>query len=75
MTDDRVTNVFCLKDDYDPEDVLSVFKMDLDVMENEEKYKAIKKETCDEGDSDSDTDQEAGSGEDEEEEKEGGKEG
>ena len=36
-------------------------------MENEEKYKAIKKEILDEGDSDSNTDQEAGRGEEEEE--------
>ncbi|KAL1786329.1 pre-mRNA-splicing factor CWC22-like isoform X1 [Sigmodon hispidus] len=68
--DDQFTHMLPLEDDYNPEDVLNVFKMDPSFMENEEKYKAIKKEILDEGDSDSNTDQEAGSSEDEEEEDE-----
>lgn len=68
--DDQFTHMLPLEDDYNPEDVLNVFKMDPNFMENEEKYKAIKKEILDEGDSDSNTDQEAGSSEDEEEEEE-----
>uniref|UniRef100_A0A8C8U8H8 Pre-mRNA-splicing factor CWC22 homolog n=1 Tax=Peromyscus maniculatus bairdii TaxID=230844 RepID=A0A8C8U8H8_PERMB len=68
--DDQFTHMLPLEDDYNPEDVLNVFKMDPSFMENEEKYKAIKKEILDEGDSDSNTDQEAGSSEDEEEEEE-----
>ncbi|XP_021502827.2 pre-mRNA-splicing factor CWC22 homolog [Meriones unguiculatus] len=66
--DDQFTHMLPLEDDYNPEDVLNVFKMDPNFMENEEKYKAIKKEILDEGDSDSNSDQEAGSSEDEEEE-------
>lgn len=68
--DDQFTHMLPLEDDYNPEDVLNVFKMDPNFMENEEKYKAIKKEILDEGDSDSNTDQGAGSSEDEEEEDE-----
>lgn len=68
--DDQFTHMLPLEDDYNPEDVLNVFKMDPNFMENEEKYKVIKKEILDEGDSDSNTDQEAGSSEDEEEDEE-----
>ncbi|KAM6174171.1 pre-mRNA-splicing factor CWC22 homolog [Erethizon dorsatum] len=70
--DDQFTHMLPLEDDYNPEDVLNVFKMDPNFMENEEKYKAIKKEILDEGDSDSNTDQDAGSSEEEEEEEEEG---
>nr|XP_003478552.1 pre-mRNA-splicing factor CWC22 homolog [Cavia porcellus]XP_012997993.1 pre-mRNA-splicing factor CWC22 homolog [Cavia porcellus]XP_012997994.1 pre-mRNA-splicing factor CWC22 homolog [Cavia porcellus]XP_023416853.1 pre-mRNA-splicing factor CWC22 homolog [Cavia porcellus] len=68
--DDQFTHMLPLEDDYNPEDVLNVFKMDPNFMENEEKYKAIKKEILDEGDSDSNTDQDAGSSEEEDEEEE-----
>ncbi|XP_054978990.1 pre-mRNA-splicing factor CWC22 homolog [Sorex araneus] len=68
--DDQFTHMLPLEDDYNPEDVLNVFKMDPSFMENEEKYKAIKKEILDEGDSDSNTDQDAESSEEEEEEEE-----
>ncbi|KAM6178349.1 pre-mRNA-splicing factor CWC22 homolog [Rhynchocyon petersi] len=66
--DDQFTHMLPLEDDYNPEDVLNVFKMDPNFLENEEKYKAIKKEILDEGDSDSNTDQDAGSSDEEEEE-------
>ncbi|XP_006864068.1 PREDICTED: pre-mRNA-splicing factor CWC22 homolog isoform X2 [Chrysochloris asiatica] len=66
--DDQFTHMLPLEDDYNPEDVLNVFKMDPNFMENEEKYKTIKKEILDEGDSDSNTDQDAGSSDEEEEE-------
>ncbi|XP_066136866.1 pre-mRNA-splicing factor CWC22 homolog [Saccopteryx bilineata] len=72
--DDQFTHMLPLEDDYNPEDVLNVFKMDPNFMENEEKYKAIKKEILDEGDSDSNTDQDAGSSEEEEEDEEEGEE-
>ncbi|XP_060033610.1 pre-mRNA-splicing factor CWC22 homolog isoform X2 [Erinaceus europaeus] len=68
--DDQFTHMLPLEDEYNPEDVLNVFKMDPNFMENEEKYKEIKKEILDEGDSDSNTDQDAGSSEDEDEEEE-----
>ncbi|KAJ6665192.1 hypothetical protein lerEdw1_004241 [Lerista edwardsae] len=66
--EDQFTHMLPLEDDYNPEDVLNVFKLDPDFMENEEKYKALKKEILDEGDSDSETGQDAGSSEEEEEE-------
>uniref|UniRef100_A0A8C3S887 Pre-mRNA-splicing factor CWC22 homolog n=1 Tax=Chelydra serpentina TaxID=8475 RepID=A0A8C3S887_CHESE len=66
--EDQFTHMLPLEDDYNPEDVLNVFKMDPDFMENEEKYKTLKKEILDEGDSDSETDQDAGSSEEDEEE-------
>lgn len=66
--EDQFTHMLPLEDDYNPEDVLNVFKMDPDFMENEEKYKALKKEILDEGDSDSETGQDAGSSEEDEEE-------
>uniref|UniRef100_A0A286Y1K2 Pre-mRNA-splicing factor CWC22 homolog n=1 Tax=Cavia porcellus TaxID=10141 RepID=A0A286Y1K2_CAVPO len=68
--DDQFTHMLPLEDDYNPEDVLNVFKMDPNFMENEEKYKAIKKEILDEGDSDSNTNQDAGRSSEEEEEEE-----
>uniref|UniRef100_A0A8C8GQU3 Pre-mRNA-splicing factor CWC22 homolog n=1 Tax=Oncorhynchus tshawytscha TaxID=74940 RepID=A0A8C8GQU3_ONCTS len=42
--DDQFTHMLPLEDDYNQEDILNVFKMDPDFLENEEKYKAIKKE-------------------------------
>ncbi|XP_068804488.1 pre-mRNA-splicing factor CWC22 homolog isoform X2 [Struthio camelus] len=68
--EDQFTHMLPLEDDYNPEDVLNVFKLDPNFMENEEKYKTLKKEILDEGDSESETDQEAGSSEEEEEEDE-----
>ncbi|XP_007069831.2 pre-mRNA-splicing factor CWC22 homolog [Chelonia mydas] len=73
--EDQFTHMLPLEDDYNPEDVLNVFKMDPDFMENEEKYKTLKKEILDEGDSDSETDQDAGSSEEDEEEDEEDEEG
>ncbi|XP_068924662.1 pre-mRNA-splicing factor CWC22 homolog [Petaurus breviceps papuanus] len=72
--EDQFTHMLPLEDDYNPEDVLNVFKLDPNFMENEEKYKTIKKEILDEGDSDSNTDQDAGSSEEDEEEEEEGDE-
>ncbi|XP_074071677.1 pre-mRNA-splicing factor CWC22 homolog isoform X2 [Macrotis lagotis] len=69
--EDQFTHMLPLEDDYNPEDVLNVFKLDPNFMENEEKYKTIKKEILDEGDSDSNTDQDARSSEEDEEEEEG----
>ncbi|XP_065607227.1 pre-mRNA-splicing factor CWC22 homolog [Cyrtonyx montezumae] len=68
--EDQFTHMLPLEDEYNPEDVLNVFKMDPSFMENEEKYKALKKEILDEGDSESEPDQEAGSSDEEEEEDE-----
>uniref|UniRef100_A0A4W5M1P6 Pre-mRNA-splicing factor CWC22 homolog n=1 Tax=Hucho hucho TaxID=62062 RepID=A0A4W5M1P6_9TELE len=41
--EDQFTHMLPLEDDYNQEDILNVFKMDPDFLENEEKYKAIKK--------------------------------
>ncbi|NWY76535.1 CWC22 factor, partial [Erithacus rubecula] len=76
--EDQFTHMLPLEDDYNPEDVLNVFKMDPNFMENEEKYKMLKKEILDEGDTESEGNEEAGSSEededdDEEEEDEDGK--
>ncbi|NXK99937.1 CWC22 factor, partial [Mesembrinibis cayennensis] len=68
--EDQFTHMLPLEDDYNPEDVLNVFKMDPNFMENEEKYKTLKKEILDEGDSESEADQEAGSSEEDEDEEE-----
>ncbi|NXU83745.1 CWC22 factor, partial [Xiphorhynchus elegans] len=68
--EDQFTHMLPLEDDYNPEDVLNVFKMDPNFMENEEKYKTLKKEILDEGDSESEGDQEAGSSEEDEDEDE-----
>ncbi|NWH57390.1 CWC22 factor, partial [Geococcyx californianus] len=74
--EDQFTHMLPLEDDYNPEDVLNVFKMDPNFMENEEKYKMLKKEILDEGDSESEADQEAGSSEeDEEDDEEEGEDG
>ncbi|NXA48842.1 CWC22 factor, partial [Nothocercus julius] len=66
--EDQFTHMLPLEDEYNPEDVLNVFKLDPNFMENEEKYKTLKKEILDEGDSESEADQEAGSTEEEEDE-------
>ncbi|KAJ7345577.1 hypothetical protein JRQ81_001527 [Phrynocephalus forsythii] len=68
--EDQFTHMLPLEDDYNPDDILNVFKMDPDFMENEEKYKALKKEILDEGDSDSESGADAGSSEEEAEEEE-----
>ncbi|XP_074159073.1 pre-mRNA-splicing factor CWC22 homolog [Sminthopsis crassicaudata] len=72
--EDQFTHMLPLEDEYNPEDVLNVFKLDPNFKENEEKYKTIKKEILDEGDSDSNTDQDARSSEEDEEEEEEGDE-
>uniref|UniRef100_A0A8C5BER0 Pre-mRNA-splicing factor CWC22 homolog n=1 Tax=Gadus morhua TaxID=8049 RepID=A0A8C5BER0_GADMO len=51
--EDQFTHMMPLEDEYNTEDLLNVFKMDPDFLENEEKYKTIKKEILDEGSSDS----------------------
>ncbi|KAM9036670.1 pre-mRNA-splicing factor CWC22 homolog isoform X2 [Sarcophilus harrisii] len=68
--EDQFTHMLPLEDEYNPEDVLNVFKLDPNFKENEEKYKTIKKEILDEGDSDSNTDQDARDSEEDEEEEE-----
>ncbi|CAB4054057.1 CWC22 [Lepeophtheirus salmonis] len=56
--DDQFTHMISLDDGDGPEDILNVFKEDPSFLENEEKYKAIKKELLD---SDSDDDSSSGS--------------
>uniref|UniRef100_A0A8C6LQI4 Pre-mRNA-splicing factor CWC22 homolog n=1 Tax=Nothobranchius furzeri TaxID=105023 RepID=A0A8C6LQI4_NOTFU len=51
--DDQFTHMLPLDDEYNPEDILNVFKLDPDFLENEEKYKTIKRDILDEGSSDS----------------------
>ncbi|CDQ62013.1 unnamed protein product [Oncorhynchus mykiss] len=72
--EDQFTHMLPLEDDYNQEDILNVFKMDTDFLENEEKYKAIKKEILDEGSSDSGEDAN-GSDDDEDDDNDGEKEG
>ncbi|XP_038153379.1 pre-mRNA-splicing factor CWC22 homolog [Cyprinodon tularosa] len=67
--EDQFTHMLPLDDEYNPEDILNVFKMDPDFLENEEKYKTIKRDILDEGSSDSGEEGD-GSDEDEEEEEE-----
>ncbi|KAM3916250.1 pre-mRNA-splicing factor CWC22 homolog [Leptodactylus fuscus] len=78
--EDQFTHMLPLEDDYNPEDVLNVFKMDPNFLENEEKYKTIKKEILDEGDSDSDgeeggSDDDSDDDEDDENAEEAGEDG
>ncbi|XP_075687269.1 pre-mRNA-splicing factor CWC22 homolog isoform X2 [Rhinoderma darwinii] len=77
--EDQFTHMLPLEDDYNPEDVLNVFKMDPNFLENEEKYKTIKKEILDEGDSDSEgeggSDDDSDDDNDDENAEEGGEEG
>ncbi|CAI9581723.1 unnamed protein product, partial [Staurois parvus] len=74
--EDQFTHMLPLEDDYNPEDILNVFKMDPDYLENEEKYKVIKKEILDEGDTDSEGgDSENDSDDDDEEEEDGAEDG
>uniref|UniRef100_A0A8C5HMB3 Pre-mRNA-splicing factor CWC22 homolog n=1 Tax=Gouania willdenowi TaxID=441366 RepID=A0A8C5HMB3_GOUWI len=42
--DDQFTHMLPLDDEYNTEDILNVFKMDPDFLENEEKYKTIKQD-------------------------------
>ncbi|XP_035460395.2 pre-mRNA-splicing factor CWC22 homolog isoform X3 [Scophthalmus maximus] len=65
--DDQFTHVMALDDEYTTEDILNVFKLDPDFLENEEKYKTLKKDILDEGSSDSG---EEGDGSDEDEDEE-----
>lgn len=62
--EDQFTHMLPLEDDYNTEDILNVFKLDPNFLENEEKYKSIKREILDEGSSDSGDDA-GGSGDDE----------
>ncbi|XP_054643951.1 pre-mRNA-splicing factor CWC22 homolog [Dunckerocampus dactyliophorus] len=51
--DDQFTHMLPLDDDYNTEDILNVFKLDPNFLENEEKYKTLKRDILDEGSSDS----------------------
>ncbi|KAJ4932807.1 hypothetical protein JOQ06_029649 [Pogonophryne albipinna] len=66
---EQFTHMLPLDDEYSIDDILNVFKMDPDFLENEEKYKTIKREILDEGSSDSGEDGD-GSGDDEDDEEE-----
>ncbi|XP_041857985.1 pre-mRNA-splicing factor CWC22 homolog isoform X2 [Melanotaenia boesemani] len=72
--DDQFTHMLPLEDEYNTEDVLNVFKMDPNFLENEEKYKTIKRDILDEGSSDSGEEGD-GSDEDEDDEEENEEEG
>ncbi|XP_037345107.2 pre-mRNA-splicing factor CWC22 homolog [Pungitius pungitius] len=71
---DQFTHMLPLDDEYNTEDILNVFKMDPDFLENEEKYKTIKRDILDEGSSDSGEEGD-GSDEDEDDEEENAEEG
>ncbi|XP_030066002.1 pre-mRNA-splicing factor CWC22 homolog isoform X2 [Microcaecilia unicolor] len=68
--DEQFTHMLPLEDEYNAEDVLNVFKMDPNFLENEEKYKVLKKEILDEGGSDSENDEAAGSSDEDSDEEE-----
>nr|XP_033802406.1 pre-mRNA-splicing factor CWC22 homolog isoform X2 [Geotrypetes seraphini] len=68
--DEQFTHMLPLEDDYNAEDILNVFKMDPDFLGNEDKYKVLKKEILDEGDSDSENDQAPGSSDEDSDEEE-----
>uniref|UniRef100_UPI00398F175F pre-mRNA-splicing factor CWC22 homolog n=1 Tax=Pristiophorus japonicus TaxID=55135 RepID=UPI00398F175F len=60
--EDQFTHMLPLEDEYNPEDVLNVFKMDSEFLDNEQKYKDLKREILDEGSSDSASGDEEGGG-------------
>lgn len=62
--EDQFTHMLPLEDNYNTEDILNVFKLDPNFLENEEKYKTIKREILDEGSSD----EADGSGDDDDDE-------
>ncbi|KAJ8403406.1 hypothetical protein AAFF_G00351780 [Aldrovandia affinis] len=68
--EDQFTHMLPLEDEYNQEDILNVFKMDPDFLDNEDKYKSIRREILDEGSSDSDDNGEGSDEEDDEEEEE-----
>ncbi|KAM8749372.1 pre-mRNA-splicing factor CWC22 homolog isoform 1-T2 [Acanthopagrus schlegelii] len=72
--EDQFTHMLPLDDEYNTEDILNVFKMDPDFLENEEKYKTLKRDILDEGSSDSGEEGD-GSDEDEDDEEENEEEG
>ncbi|TKS67734.1 Pre-mRNA-splicing factor CWC22 -like protein [Collichthys lucidus] len=72
--EDQFTHMLPLDDEYNTEDILNVFKLDPDFLENEEKYKTIKRDILDEGSSDSGEEGD-GSDEDEDDEEEKEEEG
>ncbi|XP_069563008.1 pre-mRNA-splicing factor CWC22 homolog [Brachyistius frenatus] len=72
--EDQFTHMLPLDDEYNPEEILNVFKLDPDFLENEEKYKTLKKDILDEGSSDSGEEGD-GSDEDEDDEEENQEEG
>jgi len=59
--DDQFTHMITLDDATNGEEILNVFKLDEAYVENEEKYKAIKKELLDEDSGDSDSGSGSGS--------------
>uniref|UniRef100_A0A8C9WVG9 Pre-mRNA-splicing factor CWC22 homolog n=1 Tax=Sander lucioperca TaxID=283035 RepID=A0A8C9WVG9_SANLU len=72
--EDQFTHMLPLDDEYNVEEMLNVFKMDPDFLDNEEKYKTIKRDILDEGSSDSGEEGD-GSEEDDEDEEENVQEG
>ena len=67
---EQFTHLITLDEPTDSEDKLNVFQFDPNFQDNEEKYKAIKKEILDDDSTDEDDDGEGGSDDDDEEEEE-----
>nr|XP_006814574.1 PREDICTED: pre-mRNA-splicing factor CWC22 homolog [Saccoglossus kowalevskii] len=67
---DQFTHLLTLEDEHKPENELNVFKEDPEYLDNEENYKAIKKEILDEGSSGSESGEEGSSDEEDSEEEE-----
>ncbi|CAL9689876.1 unnamed protein product [Knipowitschia caucasica] len=72
--EDQFTHMMPLEDEYNTEDILNVFKLDADFLDNEEKYKTLKRDILDEGSSDSGDEADGSDDEEDEEEKEEGEE-
>ncbi|XP_006788686.2 pre-mRNA-splicing factor CWC22 homolog [Neolamprologus brichardi] len=73
--DDQFTHMLPLDDEYNPEDILNVFKMDPDFLENEDKYKTLKRDILDEGSSDSGEEGDGSDDDDDDDEDENEEEG
>ncbi|XP_031564700.1 pre-mRNA-splicing factor CWC22 homolog [Actinia tenebrosa] len=74
--EDQITHLLRLEESGTAEDILNIFKMDPNFLENEEKYKEIKKEILgesDDDDSDDDDEDDDDDDDDEDEDEEGNK--
>lgn len=69
--EDQITHLLRLEEASNPEDILNVFKFDPNFLENEEKYKEIRRDILGEGDSDDSSDGDDDDDDDDEDDGEG----